>query len=815
MTKFFKYTTYITIAGISSLLLSISGAYLYLSPNLPDVEVLTDIQLQIPLRIYSSDGQLIGEFGDKRRTPIHHSDVPKKMTQAFLAAEDDQFYNHHGISIKGFSRAVFQKLTGAAQQTGGSTITQQVAKNYFLSPEKTIKRKLTEIFLALQMERQLSKDQIMELYVNKIFLGHRSYGIVAAAQVYYGKPISELSTAQFAMIAGLPKAPSRYNPITNPERAKIRRDWILSRMLKLNYITAANYDEAINEALSAERHNAAIDVSSPYPAEMARRYALKKFGDKSTTDGYRIITTLNAKLQKTAQDAIKKGLHAYDLRHGLRPVEAHFDDLSPENKIQIFKKHHVITNIEAAIVTNNKNQQLTAELKSGEEISLSWKKDLNDLKPYINESSKGKTFKKSEQIAKIGDIIRIKKNDDNSWSLTQIPVAEAALISLSPKDGSILALVGGYDFYKSKFNRATQANRQVGSVIKPLIYSAALQHGMTAATIINDAPVVFDDAQLEGTWRPKNSGSFNGPTRLRKALYLSRNLVSIRILRQTGISKTIDYIAPFGLNRDLLPRNLSLALGTASFTPLDIATAYATFANGGYKINPYLIAEIYDGNNQLIYQASPAIACDECLETSDSDVDSADSPLSQLPTPEAETGTEVPKEPPYTPTPPSYAKRIMTEQIAFLMGNILQDVTRKGTGWKAGRDLKRNDIGGKTGTTNGPTDAWFSGFHPNIVTTTWLGFDDNAMIGRNEFGGSAAMPIWIDFMQVALKNQPRIDREPPTGIVSVLIDKDSGKRAQPGADNTMFEYIQEELLETIPEEESHSVEEDFEMEELF
>lgn len=813
MTKFLKYTTFITLAGLTSLILGISSAYVYLKPSLPNIDKLTEIQLQIPLRIYSSDGQLIGEFGDKRRTPVKHNDVPLLMTLAFLAAEDDQFYQHNGISIKGLSRAIIQRLTRSAKQTGGSTITQQVAKNYFLTPEKTIKRKLTEIFLAIQMEQQLSKDQIMELYVNKIFLGHRAYGVVAAAQVYYGKAISELSTAQIAMIAGLPKAPSSFNPLTNPTRAKTRRDWILSRMHKLKFIDDKNYEKAINEPISAKRHNVAVDVNSPYAAEMARRYALKHFGDKSTTDGYRITTTLNAKLQSTAQTAVKKGLHNYDLRHGLRPFEGHINDLKPESKQAAFSKYKTIATIEAAIITSNTNKQLIAELQSGEEVVLTWEKNLSELTPYIDESSKGKAFESSEAIANIGDIIRLKLDSNNNWSLTQIPAAEAALVSLSPRNGGILALVGGYDFYKSKFNRATQAYRQVGSTIKPLVYSAALDNGMTTASIINDAPVVFDDAQLEGTWRPKNSGTFHGPTRLRKALYLSRNLVSIRVLRQTGINRTINYIEPFGLNRTLLPNNLSLALGTASFTPLDIATAYATFANGGYKVSPYLIAEVYDGNDNLIYKASPAIACDDCLQENNSAEKAiAEAELTQT---EEQDNTKTTEEARYTPKPSTYAKRIMSEQVAFLMNSILQDVTRKGTGWKAGKELKRYDIAGKTGTTNGPTDAWFSGYHPNIVTTTWLGFDDNAMIGRNEFGGSAALPIWIDFMKAALEDQPILEQQPPSGIVSVLIDKDSGKRAQPGADNTMFEFIQENLLKTIPEEEQQSVMEDFEMEELF
>lgn len=799
MTKILKYTSYITLTALSAITLTISAAYFHLTPGLPDVGTLSDIKLQTPLRVYSKNGLLIGEFGDKRRTPIEYNDVPKTMVQAFLAAEDDQFFQHHGISPKGLSRAVFQKLTGASKQTGGSTITQQVAKNYFLSPEKTIKRKLREIFLALEMEKKLSKKAIMELYVNKIFLGHRAYGIVAAAQVYYGKPISELSTAQYAMIASLPKAPSSYNPITNPERAEIRRNWILSRMLKLKYIDKPSYQKAINETVTAQRHNVAIDVNAPYAAEMARRYALKHFGEASTTDGYRITTTLDTTLQQTAQNSIKRHLHAYDIRHGLRPFEAHIDNTNPETKKDLFKKLGTIAGIEIAIVIDNQNQQLTVERKNGESITIYWDSGLGNFKPYIDENTQGKKFNKSEDVANIGDAIRIVQNEEGLWTLTQVPAAEAALISLSPRDGGILAIVGGYDFYKSKFNRATQANRQVGSTIKPLVYSAALHHGMTAASIINDAPIVLKDAQLEGTWRPKNSGTFNGPTRLRKALYLSRNLVSIRVLRQTGINKTINFIEPFGLNRNLLPKNLSLALGSASFTPLDIATAYAAFANGGYKINPHLISEIYNGSNQLVYKASPAIACEDCLE-------SDEIPLTDI----HEEDNNA-----YSAPPPTYAKRIISEQVAFIMNSILQDVTRKGTAWTAGRDLKRNDIAGKTGTTNGPTDAWFSGYHPNIVTTTWLGFDDNALLGKKEFGGSAALPIWLDFMKVALENQPVIYKEPPSNIVSVLIDKDSGKLTQPGASNSMFEYIQKSQLKTLPAEDITPDIEEVELEELF
>lgn len=815
MTKFIRITTYVTVTFIAAIIMMVSGAFLYLAPSLPNVDVLSDIQLQTPLRIYSHDGLLLGEFGDKRRTPILYQDVPRDFVNAFLAAEDDRFFEHHGISAKGLARAVVQKLTGSSTQTGGSTITMQVAKNYFLTPERTIIRKIREMFLAIQIEQQLSKEEILELYVNKIFLGHRAYGIAAAAQVYYGKSCSELSLAQIAMIAGLPKAPSAYNPLANPERALKRRNWILLRMLKLGYIDEARYTAAAAEPITAKRHQVAIDLDAPYIAEMARSKTVDLYGEEAYTAGLRVITTIDSRLQNAAQQAVRQGLYEYDQRHGYRGAESHLDEITDETKAAALANIKTIGDLRPALVTEVADKQLTAELADHTIIQIDWQHGLETARTYHSANRTGPKPKSAADIAQTGDLIRVEKLADGHWQLRQIPSAEAALVSLNANNGGILALVGGYDFNKSKFNRVTQAKRQLGSNIKPFIYSAALANGFTPATTINDAPVVIDDAQLESIWRPENdSGRFYGPTRLRQALYKSRNLVSIRILRQLGISTAIEYLSNFGFARERMTKDLTLALGSPVFSPLEVATGYASFANAGYKIEPYLVEEIYDGGGERIYKANPITVCDdaceEALASRETDAETllaeAEATVTPAPVAAEETTIKLP--------PMRKAERIMDEKVAFLIDNILHDVIQKGTGRRA-QALGRKDIAGKTGTTNGPTDAWFSGYHPNIVTTTWLGFDDNAVLGRGEYGGSAALPIWIAYMQEALKNQPEIIRQPPAGIVSVLIDKETGKRARPGQDNTMFEYVQEELLPTLDASESKTGDTTVDVEELF
>lgn len=790
MKSVIKYTALSIIIGISAFIMAISGTFLYFSPQLPEVNDLNNIKLQIPLRVYTQDGQLMGEFGNKRRSPVKKSEIPEHFTQAFLAAEDDRFYQHSGISYKGLARAVVQMLTRSSTQTGGSTITMQVAKNYFLSPEKTIIRKLKEIFLSLQIEDQLSKDQILELYLNKIFLGNRAYGIGAAAQVYYDKPIQELSLAQMAMIAGLPKAPSDYNPIVNPSRSLERRDWILSRMLKLSYITQAEHETAIAEPISAKKHDVNIAVDAPFAAEMARRFAYKKFGENAYTDGYSITTTLIGAFQQKANQAVFNGIMNYDLRHGLKEKEGKLENVTPESLKEYFKRAKTYQNLLPAVVIKSNKSSLDIALASDEKVTINFDKEFNGLKLYSDENSRS-TPKSINDIAKVGDIIRVLKTTDGSYVLRQLPEAQAAMISISPTNGGILAMVGGFDFRLSKFDRSTQAARQVGSLIKPFVYAAAINEGMTPATIINDAPVVFDDAQLESTWRPDNSdNTFLGPTRLRKALYLSRNLVSIRILRQTGIEKTRDFISQFGLGKYQLPKDLSLSLGSSAFSPLDMAQAYASFANGGYAIKPFLIDTVTDYEDEILYQAEPAVACEnDCPEIQIEQEAAKDN---------AENSPEVKEV--------KKAKRIISKQVAFLMDSILQDVTRRGTAYKARQALKRSDIAGKTGTTNGPTDVWFAGYNPDIVTTAWLGFDNNKPLGRGEFGGKTTLPIWIEYMQTALADYEEKSRTPPDGIVSILINPETGKQATPGVSNAIFEYIQEDQLESVKAEVTGTVE---------
>lgn len=811
MIKFLKISTQITIIAISAFIMAISGTFLYLAPKLPEVDILNDIKLQIPLRIYSNDGQLLGEFGDKRRTPVKREDVPDLFIQAFLAAEDDKFYQHPGVSVKGMARAVLQMLTGSSNQTGGSTITMQVAKNYFLTPERTIIRKLREIFLSLQIERALNKDEILELYVNKIFLGNRAYGIAAAAHVYYGKPSQELSLAQMAMIAGLPKAPSDYNPIANPERALIRRNWILGRMLKLQYIDQKAYEKAVASGITASRHDVDVAVNAPFVAEMARKYALKKFGEDAYTQGYRVFTTVNAGFQKAANEAVRKGVLAYDKRHGFRKPEATLKNLEPETLKQFFAESRSFNGLIPGVVTHiDKNKNLlTAALKNEQEIKLQFNQEILDTLPrYVNESATAKAPSNISQLLSAGDVIRLEQQADGSYQLSQLPEVESALISLQPDTGAILSMVGGFDFYKSKFNRSTQAARQVGSNIKPFVYAAAINSGLTPATLINDAPVVFNDAQLESTWRPDNSDkSFLGPTRLRVGLYRSRNLMSIRILQQTGISQTRKFINQFGLGLYQLPKDLSLALGSSSYSPLDMAQAYAAFANGGFGVKPYLVSDIYDGDGKRVYHGKPTLACEEdahCQELAEQYIQphlELEKASEQEAKPSQNTKTIeqtlAQAKPLINSEEYTKAKRIMSKQVAFIMDDMLKDVIQKGTGYRAYRALGRKDLAGKTGTTNGPTDTWFSGYNHDVVATAWLGFDNNSNLGRGEYGGSAALPMWVDYMQVALKNSPEQSRQPPMGIVSVLIDSNTGKQAAPGSSDTLFEYIQESQLESI------------------
>ncbi len=799
-------------------LLSVSGLALYLNTKLPHVESLKNIQLQTPLKVYSSDLKLIAEFGEKRRTPVNIADVPPLFVKAVLAAEDDGFLQHRGVDIKGLMRAALQLITTGHIQTGGSTITMQVAKNYFLSQERTFSRKFNEILLALQIEQELSKQEILELYLNKIYLGNRAYGIQAAAEVYYGKDIRSLDLAQLAMIAGLPKAPSTFNPLVNPERALIRRNWILRRMLRLKYIDQGDHDSAISKPVTAVYHGLQRELDASYLAEMVRAEMLERHTEEEVyTSGMRVYTTLHSKHQRSANIALEQGLLAYDRRHGYRGPEKTFelsDEAPVESAIRLLASSEQIGPLHSSVVIKVEEKGILAVLKSGQPIEIQWQ-GLEWARPFLTTDSMGPKPEKAEDIIKPGDQIRVIKNNEGNWELSQLPAAQSAFVSLDPNNGAILSLVGGFNFQQSKFNRVAQAARQPGSNFKPFIYTAALENGYTAASIINDAPVIFDDPLLENVWRPENySGKFFGPTRLRQALYESRNLVSIRLLRALSIPKTIDYVSRFGFEKKRLPRDLSLALGSAEFTLLEIVTGYASLANGGYKINPYFIDKIYDNNNNLLFQETPISVCRECENLADKKNNRQETTgmlteTSLNPGSSAEaitTAVPVRLEPIRLPETLKRrllpAPRIVEERAAYIINSMLQDVIKKGTGTRA-KVLGRSDLAGKTGTTNDQKDAWFSGYNGKLVATSWIGFDQPQTLGKREYGGSAALPIWIDYMRDALNGIPEIHSAQPKGIISIRIDPKTGLRARPGQADAIFEIFRSE---NVPHESASSVE---------
>ncbi|HHX06259.1 MAG TPA: penicillin-binding protein 1A [Pseudomonas sp.] len=767
----FLFATITTV--VCGLALSLSGAFLYLSPNLPSVESLRSIELQIPLRVYSNDAKLIAEFGEMRRSPILFNDIPKNFIHALLAAEDDNFANHYGVDPGSLVRAAAQILKTGRIQTGGSTITMQVAKNFFLSSERSFSRKANEILLALQIERELTKDEILELYVNKIYLGNRAYGIEAASQVYYGKSISDISLAELAMIAGLPKAPSRFNPIANPERSMERRNWILARMLKLGRISDEQYQEAVNEPLTASLHINMPDLNAPYIAEMVRAEMVGRFGGQAYTDGYSVTTTIPSNLQEHAQQAIRSGLIAYDRRHGYRKPK---QTAIPESLwAQTLAKTRRISQFLPAIVTQVDSNAITVLLADGTLEQVAWK-SMQWARPHINSRSMGPVPRKPADVVSVGDLIQVQRQTDKSLSFAQIPKAQAALVSLDPHSGAIRSLVGGLSFEQSNYNRAIQAKRQPGSSFKPFVYSAALDAGYTAATIVNDAPLEIFEAGMKEVWRPKNdNNSFLGPIRVREGLYRSRNLVSIRILQDIGMQYARDYISQFGFSLNDLPRNLSLALGTATLTPMEITTGWTVFANGGFKIEPYIIERIENRDGQTIFTANPA----------------------RTPTAlSLATGTSAAEiEKPLTEEAPAEAKRIIDERTAYIMTSMLQDVIKRGTGRRA-LSLNRSDLAGKTGTTNESKDSWFAGYNSDVVTTVWAGFDQPESLGRNEYGGTVALPIWIDYMAYALKDKPLHTPQEPAGMMTLRIDPISGRIARPGTANAYFEIFKSE--DTLP-----------------
>ena len=730
-----------------SFLCIIIASYFFVSElkkELPDIQQLHDVEYQIPLSVYSHDHLLLARFGKKKRTPVDISEVPRPLINAFLAAEDARFYSHPGVDFKGLIRAAVQLVLTGKKKQGGSTITMQVTRNFLLSREKTYIRKIKEIILSLQIEQEYSKDKILELYLNKIYLGHRSYGIVAAASTYYDKSLAELDLSQIAMIAGLPKAPSSYNPITNPERALQRRNYILHRMLKLGYIQQEEFDIALSRPVTASIHSNQLDAPAPYIAEMVRKEIVEQYGEKAFILGLKVYTTIDSKLQAIATRAVQSALHNYDQRHA-------YHSLPHPNKIKFDpSEFSTIADTQSAQIVAINDKIVSAKLKDNALVELP-----------ISSISWVKRYKSIHDLLKLNDLVRVRQLADGAWILAQIPVAEAAFVALNSNNGAILALTGGFDFFHNKYNRVTQSKRQPGSGFKPIIYTTALENGFTAASLINDAPVVIDDPSQESQWRPQNySKKFFGMTPLRTALRKSRNLVSIRLLRELGINQVINTAVRFGFEPEQLPKSLSLALGSGYATPLQMATVFSVFSNGGFLIKPYFIEQIEDNKGNILFQAAPEIVCPDC---DNGQLDMA-----------------------------SHAPRIISPRINFLMNSLLRDVVQRGTATKA-KVLNRTDLAGKTGTTNDQRDAWFNGFSSGIAASAWLGFDTAKPLGRYETGGKAALPIWIDFMRVALKDKPEVALEIPAGISRVFIDSKTGKLAMPDSEG-IWEFFRSENI---------------------
>jgi penicillin-binding protein 1A len=733
----------LVVAGVGAL------TVILLWPNLPSLEVLTDYRPKIPLRIYSAEGELIGEFGEEKRAVVKIEDVPQVMKNAILAAEDDRFYQHGGVDYLGVARAALANLQG--RREGASTITMQVARNFFLTREKTIARKLSELLLSFKIEANLTKDQILELYVNQIVLGSRAYGFASAANVYFGKNLAELTPAEAAMLAGLPQAPSRQNPFVNPKRAQQRQQYVLRRMNEVGLLPADAYRKALAEPLRLNPSpRDTYSLRAEYVAEMARAAVFEQYGESAYVSGIRVETTIRRRDQEAANVGLRQGVLEYDRRHGYRSPEAYVSlpagpgaELDEAIEEALLDRDPVGDQV-AAVVLEASAKEVTAMMRRGDLVQVS-----GDGLRFAARALADRT--NPDRAIRRGAVIRLQAGEKGGWSISQVPKVEAALIALDPANGAIGALAGGFDFNANKFNHVTQAWRQPGSSFKPFIYSAALEKGFTPATILNDAPFVIDAAKTGGQlWEPKNyDGKYEGPMRLRTAIAKSKNMVSIRLLQAIGPGYAQDYVQKFGFDPKLHPAYLTMALGAGSATPLQMASAYATFANGGFRVKPWFIARIFDNRGEKLYEAKPEVA-----------------------------GVD--------------AERVLDPRNAFLMTSLMRDVVRYGTGARA-MALGRQDLAGKTGTTNDHIDAWFAGFQSTHVAVAWIGFDTPAPLGANETGGLAALPMWMTYMSRVLKGEPETELEPPEGIVAINIDPATGLREPEGRSKTVEFFYQESL----------------------
>ena len=764
-----KYFRIAAIALVSVMLVTLLGAYalagsyVYLVPTLPSTESMRNVELQVPLRVYTRSGALIAQIGEQRRIPVSYDQIPDLVKHAFIAAEDERFFEHHGIDYFGVVRAVLIDFLSGDKTQGASTITMQAARNMFLTLDKTYRRKLQETFVTYRMEHEFTKQEIFGLYLNVIFFGQRAYGVAAAAEAFFGKSLDALTVAEAATIAGVPKAPSRYNPIVDPQLATARRAYVLRRMRELGYIDAATADAANKEPMQARAHAPLYDVEAPYVAEMVRLELRQRFGPSVETAGYRVYTTIDGRLQAAANRAVRVGLIEYDRRHGWRGPAGHVD-LPAHGEADyedLVEEYTAIGNLSPAIVVAVSEKNAQAYVKSLGNVQIDWD-GLSWARKALRNEQLTPAPKDASQVLARGDIIYVVADESGHAQLGQIPEAQSALVALDPNDGSIVSLVGGFDYFTNKYNRVTQARRLPGSGFKPFLYSAALEHGFTPATVLLDAPIVLEGNGAEDAWRPENSTrEFSGPTRLREALVRSRNLVSIRVLKDIGIPAAIDYIQRFGFAANTLPHDLTLALGTMEATPLDVAAGYAVFANGGYHIDPYFIDRIEDATGQVVWRAAPRRVCESC------DATPVAAPLADPAKDEASHGE------PVRLSPAEAAPRVISAQNAYVMADMMSDVIKRGTGRRA-LALGRSDIAGKTGTTNEAKDTWFNGFTMNLVCTVWVGFDQERPLGEAEEGARTALPIWIQFMREALKGVPEERRGMPEGLVTLRISPETG-----------------------------------------
>jgi penicillin-binding protein 1A len=773
---------------LGALVLGMLGAYQYLHPSLPDVTTIKDIRLRVPLRVYSRDGKLIAQFGEERRIPLAFDAIPNQLINAVLAAEDDNFFQHGGVDYPGLIRATARHLLSGEKAEGGSTITMQLARGLFLSPEKSYRRKLIEIFTTFRIEQELTKQEILALYLNKMFLGQRAYGVGAAAEVYFGKTVQQLTLPEIALIAGTFRLPSRDNPVANADLARQRRAYVLRRMREKEFITQDQYDIALSAPIESRLHGPAVEVEAPYVAEMARVELFNRLGAEAYTAGYEAVTTVDSRLQGAAVRALRAGLIEYDQRHGYRgpagrvtlPGGAREKEWS-----QALEDYSPRGGLVPALVLSVDEKSAVAFTRANGRINLAWAA-ISWARAPLPDGSIGPQLQRVADVLAPNDVVYVAQEVSGNWRMVQVPDVQGALVAVDPQDGAISALTGGFDYFASNYNRAVQAKRQPGSAFKPFLYSAALEQGFTPASLINDAPLVIEDPTLEGSWRPQNvTREFRGPMRLREALVRSRNLVSIRIMNTLGAAYATQYIERFGFPKDSLPRNLSLALGTASVSPVEMASAYAIFANGGFRVEPYYLDRIVSPDGQTLYAAQPRFACADCAQTP---------PLAG--SSETEGGGEAPIRAPSTDEmrwggmtylqADRLAPAVISPQNDFLMTDMMSDVIRRGTATRA-LQLKRGDLAGKTGTTNDRRDTWFCGFNAGLVAAAWVGFDQERSLGPGEEGGRTALPMWVYFMAEALKGVPEQRRPAPPGLVSMRISADTGLAARPGEPNAIFE----------------------------